>query len=196
MDPEDQKTATEGENIKDMAEDSEQPIKKVGQSFQVPTSGVYSNNHSGSSKPLLIILAVILLAVIGGSAYLFREKLRPGTTPTPTPDLEVPVVISTPEPTPEAIDRSEFTIRVLNGTSTSGLAASVSAKLKELGYKIERSGNATNSAFTQTVIRTKEGASGLSDQLTQDLSSDYSTTTGPTLKDSDTSDGEVIIGSK
>jgi hypothetical protein len=158
----------------------------------------YSNNsRSGVSKALIVILVVIVLALIGGTAFLLRDKFSPTEVePSPSPELETPVATLAPSPTPEPLDRSQYKIRILNGTSTSGLAASVSAKLKELGYQIDRTGNATNSAFPQTVVRAKDSATGLIEQLIQDLSSDYQAASSSALKSTDAVDAEVVIGAK
>lgn len=165
--------------------------------FHAPTSGIYNNERpNGSSKLMMLILAVIILIVIGASAYFLRGKFMGGSSaPSPSPLEEVPVSESTPAPAP-SLDRSKFTLRVLNGTSKAGLAASVSAKLKDLGYKIEKTGNATNSAFPRTLLRVKGDATDLIAQLVKDLTPDYDASQGGSLKSADTSDAEVIIGTK
>lgn len=167
----------------------------------IPSSGVYSSSGSGratgSNKLHILILIVIGIVVIGATVYLLRGTFKLGSSgsnatpqvsssPTPTP---------TPTPTPIAIDRSKFKIRVLNGSGKSGLAASVSSKLKDLGYQIERTGNATNSAFEVTQVRAKDSAVDLIAQLILDLAPDFkAASSSSSLKSSDTSDGEVILG--
>jgi hypothetical protein len=164
---------------------------------QIPSSGVYASNKSsgGLGKILFIVLALIVVGLIAASAYLLRSKFTNLTTqPSPTPSV---AEVAEPTPSPEpSFDRSKFSIRVLNGTPTSGLAASVSAKLTELGYKSDKTGNATNSAFTKTVIKVKAGTEGLADQLIKDLAPDYVATAEGSLKESDTADSEVILGTK
>ena len=149
----------------------------------------------GISKTVIIISTVVILLLIGGAGLFLKSRIDKLTAePSPTP-VENPVTNfqSTPEPTPE-FNRSQYTIRVLNGTKTSGLAASVSAKLKDLGYEISKTGNASSSA--QTLIKVKESASGLLEQLIEDLSPDFNTEEGGSLKDSDDADAEVILGAK
>lgn len=168
---------------------------------------MYSSNQpvfttqkpSGGNKLHLVILALIGLLVIGATVVLLKggDNLnffakKPAKTPTPAP-----ISISSPTPTPAPIfDRSQFSIRVLNGTSTSGLAATVSNRLKDLGYKIEKVGNATNSAFKRTQIRVKTDSEGLHGQLIKDLSPDYDATSAGSLKTSEDVDGEVVLGLK
>lgn len=166
---------------------------------------VFSNRLShpqrSGSKLHLIILALIGLAVIGGTVYLLKNQFNEAA-PSPAPEV-TPVATVAPTPTPEPVERSKFKVRVLNGTTKSGLAGTVLGKLKELGYKSDRAGNATNSAFERTIVRVKENEqssssnnASLSGQLTADLKPDYDAEIESTLKASDTVDAEIILGAK
>jgi len=171
-----------------------QEFRKVDTTQQTPSSGLYSSQKSGPGKVLLLVLGLIVLLAIGATGYLLRNKFtKAEPSPTPTPELQAPA--AEPSPTP-SFDRSKFTIRVLNGTSTSGLAGSESAKLKDLGYKIGKTGNATSSSTPRTLVKVKASASGLLDALIKDLKPDYDASDGGALKDSDDVDGEVVLGSK
>lgn len=161
----------------------------------------YTLDKPGSrmDKMHIFILALIGLGVIGGAVFFLKHPFSlPGqnkqavivTTSSPTPS-------PTQSPTPEPIDRSKFKIRVLNGTTKSGLAGTVSAKLKDLGYLTpEKGANATNSAFPRTVVRVKGTNASLSAQLIKDLSSGYDAEASTPLKASDSVDAEVILGPK
>lgn len=159
---------------------------------------VSAHKQANSNKPVhLIILVLVGLGVIGATVYLLKGGSLSKPTPSPTPEASVAVASPTPSPSPVVvIDRSKFSIRVLNGTAKSGLAASVSARLKALGYLTEKTGNATNSAFTQTVIRVKSAAIGLLEQLIKDLQPDFEATSSSSLQVSDSADAEVVIGAK
>jgi hypothetical protein len=157
-------------------------------------SGSYNNRRSGS-KLHLLILVLIGLAVIGGTVYLLKSQFETKPQPTPSPQIadSTPVPTSTPEP----IARAEYKVRILNGTETSGLAKTVSEKLQGLGYQIERTGNATNSAFESTVVRAKSGKIEIIDQLIADLAGDYTAASSPaSLRDNDGADAEIILGGK
>lgn len=171
-------------------ESTEQPKRFFHSSASQPE--IYAGqSREGSGKKIFIVLAVLALLALGAFFYSIRGGSKT-TKPSPTP---IPLVQSTPTPEPSpSFDRSAHKIRVLNGTSTQGLAASVSAKLKDLGYVIERSGNATNSAFLKTVVRVKSTVEGILEVLIMDLKPDFKAEGGPELKDSDTSDGEIILG--
>ncbi len=184
-------------------------------SQQMPSSGIYTSHNGsqrefstfnppprrGKSKNLLlqlVVLAVIALAVIGGTVYALKKQFKGVETAAPSPSLEAALPSPTPSPSPEIkIDRSKYKIRVLNGTSTSGLAASVSAKLKELGYQTDKTGNATNSAFTQTQVKAKNNLPDLIKILISDLKYKFdAVSSSAALTASDSADAEIIIGSK
>lgn len=197
----------EEETLDDLAK--EEPIPQLGNASRsqyfsetspLPeSSNVFNSKYDGLTRPKgtsklhIFILVLLGLAIIGGTVYLLRTQFSQEPTPTPIP--EAVVVTPTPEPTPP-IERSKIKVRILNGTTKTGLAASVSAKLKGLGYQSEKVGNATNSAFERTVVRVKSGTAGLLDQLIKDLTPDFDATTSTELKDQDQADAEVILGTK
>lgn len=171
---------------------------EVTEEESVESSQIYAGHprsRSGKKIPSLLGIGIIILVLLI-SLFLFRgsgEKVEPSPTPLPLSETE-----PTSSPLPEAsFDRSDYKLRVLNGTTTSGLAASTSAKLKDLGYKIEKVANATNSAFLKTEVRVKPDLKELLENLLKDLSAiEFEGEEGPQLKDSDTSDGEVILGAE
>lgn len=171
----------------------EQEIRPVNKFFGQPGNGNVPEDKSSVSKALLILVGVVILLLIGTSIYLLRNKLIGSKEKEQATTVEIST--PTPQPTPD-FDRSKFTLRVLNGTKTSGIAASVSAKLKNMGYKTTKEGNATSSAFKRTEVRVKEKAQELLQQLIKDLLPDYDATSGANLKDTDEVDGEVILGVK
>lgn len=178
-----------------MAEETpEQEIRQVNKFFGSPGNGSIQNTGPSVSKAVFLLVGVVILLLVGTSVFLLRNKFTSQTQE----EIKPPVVeIISPSPSPkEEFDRSEFIVRVLNGTKKSGLAASVSAKLKELGYKTEKTGNATSSAFTRTEIRVKEAADKLLEQLIKDLMPDFESIAGTPLKSSDGVDAEVILGVK
>lgn len=150
----------------------------------------------GASKLHLIVLLLIGAAVIGGTVYFLKTQFKPNSqvasettqaTPEPTPE-------PTPTPEPEA-NRADFTVKVLNGTTTTGLASKVTDQLKELGYKTEKGANAPKQDYEQTLISVKEGQDILLKTLIKDLS-EYEASSGPTLKESDPLDAQIILGKK
>ena len=155
-----------------------------------------------ANKFHLLVLVIIGVAVIGFTVYILKGGfggINLGTTqPSPSPSATAtpePTPIPTPEP---EVNRGDFTIRVLNGTSTSGLAKTVSDKLKETGYKTANPGNASDNDVEQTEIRVKEGSESatLFERLKMDLAPDYDATEGEKLDEKSANDAEVIVGAK
>lgn len=167
--------------------------------FNIPSNEL-SGTQNGGSLVKWVVLVVVILLSLGGAIYFLRsrgdvaESVPPISSFTETEVISTPPPSPTPSSTPASFDRSKYTLRILNGTETSGLAASVSAKLKELGYKIEKTGNASNSA--QTKVSVKPSLSELLSTLIKDLSSDFKAVEGQTLKTNDPADAEIILGPK
>ena len=160
-------------------------------------SDLYATTPTSSSgKKRFLIMGIVGLVIAGAIFYFLKDKFGGQTKVSPSPAAVSPIIKESPSPSPEvSFERSKYTIRVLNGTKLTGMAASTSAKLKDLGYKIERTGNATDSAFLKTVVRVKPDLEELLANLLKDLSAlDFKGEEGLQLKDSDTSDGEVILG--
>lgn len=183
------------EGLEEIEEESRQRRGSPEAAEEMPYVGS-PHSHSGKKIPFLLGFAIIIL-VLAISLFLFRgsgEKLKPSPVPSV---VEGSSSISESEsiPSPKAsFDRSKYTLRVLNGTKLNGLAASTSAKLKELGYKIEKVANATNSAFPKTVVRVKPDLKELLENLIKDLMPGSEGEEGPELKESDSAFGEVILG--
>lgn len=152
-----------------------------------------------ANKFHLLILVVIGVAVIGFTIYILKGgfgEISINPQPSPSPSVQAS---PTPTPTPEPeVDRGKFTIRVLNGTPTTGLAKTVNDKLKGLGFNTSNPGNASNSAFTQTIIHVKESSAGASllQRLILDLAPDYEAAESTKLDSSSSYDAEVILGKK
>lgn len=191
------------EETKPMVAESGKIEKESADSnYQFPTSGVYMQESESSNKLTFILIILVLLALIGGAVY-FRQKIfnklglsgigstQTEITPTPT---EAVTPTNTPTPTPPRVDRSTFKVKVLNGTSTSGQAASLSDKLKSKGWNVTSVGNASTSDYTQTEVHTKADEADAGKLMVSDLSSDYQASASADLTKSSNVDVEVIIG--
>ncbi len=155
-----------------------------------------NSKPKSSPKWHLLILILIGLAVIGGTVYLLKNQFGDSGSSEASPSPSISVFVSSPSPSPtaEPLDRSKFKVRVLNGTTKAGLAASVSGKLKDLGYQTDKTGNAPKQDYKSTEIKVKTSATGLGEQLIKDLSSDFTASVSGQLKDTDAADAEVILG--
>lgn len=156
---------------------------------------VKENKHS---KLTIFILILLLLVIFGGVVYYrgqllskFMNKINsfkpaPETTPT-----------STPTPTPTlSIERSNFKVRILNGTPKTGAAAALADKLKEKGWQIDKTANATSSAIPESYVRGKIGNDVATGVLISDITDYQGSSSSSLLKSTDKADLEFVIGKK
>lgn len=151
--------------------------------------------RGGASKLHLLILLFIGLAVIGGTVYFLKTQFKS----EPAKVVETPAPTSTPSPTPTPepeAKREDFKVKVLNGTTTTGLASEVTEKLKELGYQTEKGANAPRQNYEQTLVSVKPGQEVLLKTLIKDLSYKFEASAGAELKESDPLDAQIILGKK
>ena len=86
-----------------------------------------------------IIVTFIVTSLLAGGIFYFISFNKPMT------EEEKPVITETPTPTEmvKEIDRSLIDVEILNGSGVSGVAKEASEKIEAMGYKIEKTGNAT-----------------------------------------------------
>lgn len=164
--------------------------------------------------PIIIVL-VLLGAIFAGAKYLqSRNEAIPAPTPlptqapteTPTPTIEptaTPKATPTKKPTPtptktatsSATTSKGLIVRVLNGTTTSGLAAALIEYLVGLGYDSGGTGNADRQDYDKATITIKASKESLLSTLKTDVATKYSIgTTSATLASTESYDALVIIG--
>lgn len=86
------------------------------------------------------------LVLMEDEAALLWEAIR---TDAPWPPPGTPGLDGQPLITPP----SDIRVRVLNGTTTQGLAGTVAEQLRELGFTVTEVGNASRNDVTETVVR-------------------------------------------
>ncbi|MFH1971694.1 MAG: LytR C-terminal domain-containing protein [Patescibacteria group bacterium] len=104
-----------------------------------------------SNVLVFIILGVVIL--VGGIIFFVTKGKKDTELVSPTPASEG-VTISTPSSTeaPEAVDKADVAIEVLNGTGIPGEASYLQDKLKVLGYSDIEVGNADEQDQTITTV--------------------------------------------
>jgi len=168
-----------------------------------PTTSIYQESSQGKNAKWLWIL--IILIVIGAVAFAIFRGIGPfaqlklgGSKET----VESPTPFEFSSPSPEAspagqVERSEASVRVLNGSGVAGAAAALKDFLEGRGWTVDKIGNADSSDFTNTVIKFKASFADFQDTLFEDLSSDYSVeVSDDNLEATDSADIEVILGTK
>lgn len=138
-----------------------------------------------------IALAVIVLLTIGFFAFSAREaqkEEKQGQVPTETP---APKPTEAPKKT---LERSEWSIEVLNGSGVPGTAKKIADQLIALGYQVVKTGNADSSDYASTEIIVKNELLDKVDLLITDLKDviKIASQSGD-LKDS-TASARIILG--
>ncbi len=171
------------------------PIKKHSLSDIENTSSIQQplNTDTNSKKTLILIIILLLILAVGGF-MLFKNKssikklvARPTPTPAPT---------ATPAPTeaPKILERSQWSLEVLNGSGVTGLAKKVGDKLQGLGYPVVKTGNADKSNYLTTQILVKKDLAEKVDLVIADLKDIIKIASyGGELKDS-TASARIILG--
>ena len=158
---------------------------------------------------VLLVLSVILAGVGYG---ILRHKINGWisvATPSPTAIVTAtasatPVVTATaaPSPTtspqpsgsPSAVAPSKVTLRVLNGTTTSGAAATAKGVLEKAGFTVRTTGNASSQTYNTTIVYYQAGRSAEADAVKSALTGYSVTTQQSTLANPDMV--LVVIGKK
>ena len=100
--------------------------------------------------PILFIFIIAVVLLVGIFAYkqgMFKGVKVNEVTVTPTPVVTV-------EPT-KAPDLTKYEVQILNGSDVAGEASNQKASLEGEGFTVASIGNADNSDYTDTIIKTK-----------------------------------------
>jgi len=164
----------------------------------------------GRFKPLYLILPLIALVLAGGILLWpnFKEALL-----SPSKNGGIPISKETttssqkqkeatpeaekkkPEPEPKKqISRSDFSVKILNGSGIAGAAGKMRDFVSSKGYTIESVGNAENFNHQTTTVQIKNSRKGISSLLTKDLEERYSINIGSPLSESEQFDILLIVG--
>jgi len=149
-----------------------------------------------NKKVALIIIVGIVAALIIGGSLIARRNQSSQATITPTPNFVEPTEEPTPTPEEEA-DIATFNVKVLNGTSTAGLAAKVQKQLEDVGFTVSSIGNADKKDYQQVIIQAKSTVpSTVTDTLKTTLGKTYTVGSVEELDSSEEDDIVVIVGIK
>jgi hypothetical protein len=176
---------------------AEKNSTKITPPRQSSTSVVPPKAKEGSSCNAILvgITAFSLIIGLAGWALYFTSSSsvnifsKPSSGVSPTPAVSgAPQVTPTP-----ATVTSTTTLEILNGSGVSGAAGKTATSLEKLGYKITKTGNASNSNYKLSVVYVNPNFTD-TDKLLQDLKTTFgSATISGTLKDS-TASAQIIVG--
>ncbi|CAB4338177.1 MAG: hypothetical protein F2839_03905 [Actinobacteria bacterium] len=132
--------------------------------------------------PAAVIFGTIFLLLFGGMKLFgmggssdaapvasASDQITPGATdqPSVTP-TEVPTDAASDSPTSAVAE--ELPVLVLNGTSTAGLAKTVSEEIKKLGWTISGVGNWSGVTIQKSVVYYPKGYQDLANTLAESMS--------------------------
>lgn len=141
----------------------------------------------------IIIPVIILVLLIVGTWFWWNNR----STDEPTEDTTIEESFVQEEPTPTDapdFEKSDFKIRVLNGSGTAGLAGDLEEELLTNDYVVEDTGNADRYDYDETIIQYKEDVpEEFIDELRSDISS-YSPFSTEELDADEDVDIVIIIG--
>lgn len=145
-------TKSEKENKKEKVETPNEILQEPN----IPTDGI----------PFWVLVMAFLLGLtlgggLVGGIFYFRSRVdsttqETSTTLAPTPSPLAEVVLEEETEPEEAIDLSQYSLQVLNGTGKAGEAGAAEDLLTESGFEAITLGNSQTTGFTETVIAVKE----------------------------------------
>lgn len=121
----------------------------------------------------LVVFSILAIALVGIGAYALDELREPVAEPgviEPKTFGEGAVEVACPDPDAVPLPPAEVTVRVLNGTTRSGLAGDVTDALADRGYGVGDPGNTRSASGAALVVYGPEGylaAQSVRAQLTE-----------------------------
>lgn len=144
-----------------------------------------------SGKLVTLILFILTIAVIGSAIYFVAGVGSPKKQEQTV--ISPPTSTITPTPTPNTLNRSEWSFEVLNGSGVTGAAKKLADSLKALGYQVVRVANADKD-YTKNEFFVQEDLMVSIDAIVADIKDiiKIASISGK-LKDS-TASARIIIG--
>lgn len=106
-----------------------------------------------------MIIIVVVAALLGAGGFLYYQSSQQKLANPPAETMVSPSPTEEPTPTPEEVDRTEYTIEVLNGSGIAGKAGDVQTLLEDEGFTVDSTGNADSYDYEETVIQAGEDVS-------------------------------------
>jgi hypothetical protein len=142
---------------------------------------------------LRIFIIIVILALLGGGGYYFWQSRNKTSTTTETTEVTPTQEMEEPTPTPEEVNKGDFTIEVQNGSGIAGEAGRAQKLLEDDEYTVKGTSNADNYDYTETVIQADSSVpDAWIDQLVSTLEKKYTVQTRIDDK-SGSSDADVIV---
>jgi flagellar basal body-associated protein FliL len=201
LDKMEERSDTEDKKEKEKKNLSSEDVKEWLKDVRPDTTKEVEKGRGPALKIVLTITAVLaVLGIIAGGVYYYQTGFNKEaeTTSDEQEQVEAPDVTEAPEPTPEDVDLSEFSVNILNGSGIAGEAGKVDALLTELSFKETDTGNADSYDYTTTIVSLKESVSDeVYNKIKEALTESYMIEkSDETLEEDSAFDVKIIVGSK
>lgn len=155
------------------------------------TSPIIDQEEGKSKKPIIAIAIIVIILIAVASGYFLYSKKLKFTSQKP----QQTAVTQTPSPQAivQTINKADWSLEILNGSTKTGAASALAEKLTAKGYQIIKIGNnPENSATSQVFFSdSKKDQAGL---FLEDIKDGLpNPTNAGSLKDS-TASARIIIG--
>ncbi len=176
-------------------ESKESLVDKDGAFFSTPPDG-YAKKKSMLPYFFMVMFATFILGLVffGGIYYAISNKDKISSL-VPKQMSEPTKAAPTEVPTPTPVDLAKYTVKVLNGTSVSGVAAKLKTQLTDAGFKVGTIGNADKDTYPKTeIVANKKVEKAYLDKLKEILKKSYTLGSSSVLASGD-ADVVITIGS-
>lgn len=168
--------------------DKNAPLK-VEQVNQPPSD---EDEPGAKSNKLLFMLGglfllVVVLATVAFLIFYLKSPSQKETTLIPS--SVTPTASATP-----SFSRADWTLEVLNGTSTLGAAKRLADQLKALGFKIVKISNADKKTYTENKLLVTKSLIDQADQLIHDLKGTFKVASVSAELEDSTASARLILG--
>lgn len=155
-------------------------------------SYVKKTSHTSRIVFVLIFLVLLVILILVGLYFLGSQNVHSHqqTAQSAASPTDVPTATSTPTP---VLERSGVSVTILNGSGKRGVAGEISTYLKDLGYTIEKTGNATRFNYEGVTLFVSEEKKEYLSLLEKDLSDKFASVSA-SMSATLTTDAEVIVG--
>ena len=183
------------ENSDDISKDREIKFRGFNPNEEKDEIEYESDNapRKGGMKKFIIWLVILAILALG-IGWLATSKLFKSS---PNEEVKITEQQTTPTPTPvveEKLERSEWSLEVLNGSGVSGLAKKVADGLTGLGYQVVKVGNADKQTYTQSQIFVKDELKGKIDKVVADIKDIVKISSVSGQVEDSTASARIIIG--
>ncbi len=158
-------------------------------------NNVFSYDQSGESLALDIVRYTKVAKKLNIVVITSNENITPTEV---TAVVEIPkaeTATTTVEVTTPTLDKSTFSIMIINSTKKSGLAAELAKVLTDAGFTAPKTGN-QKKLYTTTTILVKESKYDYAPLLLESVLQNYPFSIATTTPETDAFDATIIIGTK